>query len=122
MNKPIVIDSDFPVPFDCDDTLVIWDYPPEKLSECIYLKIDITEIPLLPHKKHIEELKKHKARGHRVIVWSAGGWEWANEVVKKLELEEFVDVVMSKPRWFYDDLPSTEFMPEINRIYHQITK
>jgi hypothetical protein len=62
-------------------------------------------------------MKKHKARGHKIVVWSAGGWEWAKSVVETLELTEIVDLVMSKPAWFYDDIPSSSFMPEHNRIY-----
>ena len=104
--------------FDCDDTLVSWgfvvDYPREDKMEfkdpsdgsSLYLKVI---------QEHVEALKLHKLRGHTVIVWSAGRADWAQEVVTKLGLNSHVDAVMSKPNWFYDDIPASEFMPEINR-------
>lgn len=105
--------------FDVDETLVLWssDIPYE---ERIFIDDGggITAY-VTPHRKHIEQLKNHKARGHAVIVWSAGGSEWANAVVNSLGLSQYVDVVMRKPTWYYDDLKSNEFMPEINRIYYK---
>jgi phosphoserine phosphatase len=59
----------------------------------------------------IEQLKKHKIRGHTIIVWSAGGSKWAAEAIKFLELEAYVDLVIEKPRWMYDDKQAEEFMP-----------
>lgn len=115
--------------FDCDDTLVMWNATSEQLEKdgvdftCPGSLVDIDndgneqfapewKARLLPHKKHIEQLKKHKMRGHTIIVWSAGGWDWASAVVKALGLENFVDLVISKPTWAYDDLQPSEFMPK----------
>jgi hydroxymethylpyrimidine pyrophosphatase-like HAD family hydrolase len=112
---------------DVDDTLVMWNATPEELEArgvdftcpgaLVTIDEDGTEgfAPewkqrLLPHRKHIEQLKKHKQRGHTVIVWSAGGYDWAAAVVKALGLETYVDLVISKPTWFYDDLTPDEFM------------
>ena len=64
---------------------------------------------------HVDLLKKHKARGKSIVVWSAGGYEWALAVVKALELETFVNLVMAKPTAYVDDLPCQEFMN--NRVY-----
>lgn len=47
-----------------------------------------------------------------MVVWSAGGWDWAEAVVKTLKLENFVDLVISKPTWTYDDLQPSEFIPK----------
>lgn len=100
--------------FDVDDTLVSWAYP------SVYLPIDGFmsfhdplggfDVMLLPIDKTIVDLKRLKAEGCTIIVWSAGGWEWAECVVKTLKLEEYVDCVMSKPSYYYDDIPCTEFM------------
>jgi hydroxymethylpyrimidine pyrophosphatase-like HAD family hydrolase len=112
---------------DVDDTLVMWNATPDELEArgvdftcpgaLVTIDEDGTEgfAPewkqrLLPHRKHIEQLKKHKQRGHTVIVWSAGGYDWAAAVVKALGLETYVDLVISKPTWFYDDLTPDEFM------------
>lgn len=67
--------------------------------------------------RHVRAIKEHAHRGHKIVVWSAGGAKWAEQVVKELELEKYVDVCMAKPSWFYDDKRAEEFMPEINRVY-----
>lgn len=105
--------------FDVDDTLVSWDYHhgfpgPNKLefedpSDGSVLYLEIIQ-------ENIDALINHKAiRKHTVVVWSAGGADWAEEVVRKLCLSKYVDVIMSKPTWFYDDLPAGEFMEEKDR-------
>jgi phosphoserine phosphatase len=126
----IVIPCKNAVFFDVDDTLIFWNATPEELEErgveitCPGSLIDIdqdgteTFAPawkalLLPHRKHIEQLKKHKMRGHTVVVWSAGGWDWAKAVVETLQLQNFVDLVISKPVWAYDDLQPGEFIPKV---------
>ena len=106
------------VAFDCDETLVLWSSL-KPLEERIHIEAGEISAYVWPHKKHIEQLKKHKARDHRIIVWSAGGYAWAEAVVKALELDSYVDVVMTKFQWYYDDLKSEEFMPEINRVYYK---
>lgn len=115
--------------FDVDDTLVMWNATPEQLEqrgvdfECPGSLVDIDndgnesfapawKTRLLPHRYHIEQLKKHKMRGHTIVVWSAGGWDWAAAVIKALGLESFVDLVISKPTWAYDDLQPNEFIPK----------
>lgn len=107
--------------FDVDDTLVMWsphDVPEELHDDYLILndggKHNVT---VYPHRKHVEVIKQFKARGHNVVVWSQGGSDWAETVVKALGLEELIDLVVTKPNWFADDLPSTAFMPEANRIW-----
>jgi FMN phosphatase YigB (HAD superfamily) len=102
------------VAFDCDDTLVMWDRDmmfDESAKGVIEFKDpyqkDISYL-LKPHKKHIQKLKGYKNSGWTVMVWSAGGWGWAKTVVETLGLEKHVDIVMSKPRYCYDDLPVGE--------------
>lgn len=110
--------------YDCDDTLVMWD---DKFREPhkdeftgkeaipIFDPNDRSVNYLIPHQRHIELLKKHHGRGYHVVVWSGGGFEWAESVVKTLGLEEFVDDVYTKPCKFVDDLPATEVLG--TRIY-----
>lgn len=120
--------------FDVDDTLVMWNATQQELDargvwfECppSTWTVDPTDphsvpapVPawqerLLPHRYHIEQLKKHKIRGHTIVVWSAGGYDWAAAVVKALKLEEYVDLVISKPIWAYDDLQPNEFIPKVS--------
>lgn len=122
----IVLPCDQLVFFDVDDTLVVWSPTKEQLDKhgidikCPggYVLLDgelVQSGPwterFVPHRKHMEQLKKHKARGHTIVVWSAGGWDWAQVAVKALGLEPYVDLVISKPTWSYDDKKPEEFMP-----------
>ena len=123
----IVIPSKQIVYCDVDGTLVLWDPTPEQsekfgidiTSPCSFSIIDGEAIPtgtwtarLVPHNVHIEQLKRFKMRGHTVVVWSAGGWDWCKVVVEALRIEPYVDLVISKPTWVMDDLPASEFMPK----------
>lgn len=128
-DRMIVVPCKNAVFFDIDDTVAMWNATPVELMTrgieitCPGSLVSIDEdgtqgfAPewkqlLLPHRRHIEQLKKHKMRGHTVIVWSAGGYDWAAAVVKAFGLESFVDLVISKPTWMYDDLQPAEFMPK----------
>lgn len=133
MDKMLILECNQPTYFDVDDTLVKWNRAKASDPNAIAIQcptsrqsrvLDENGIEtdglvkeegswveyLAPHKVHIEHLKLHKLRGHTVIVWSAGGWEWAEAVVKALKLEKYVDLVIEKPVWFYDDLTPNEFM------------
>lgn len=99
--------------FDCDSTLVMWEGDvsfegKEKSVIEIKCPYDNGVIRLLPHSKHVQMLIGHARTGWSVVVWSAGGWEWAEAVVKALGVEQYVDIVMSKPVYAYDDLPLSE--------------
>ncbi len=123
----IVIPGDTIVYVDCDDTLIFWSSTPEELETkgvdfmCEgslvsrhgqVRSVETYTVRLVPHRKHIEQIKKHKARGHTVVVWSQGGFSWGETVVRTLGLEAYVDLVIAKPLWLYDDLPASEFMPK----------
>lgn len=112
-----VIGTDTTVYFDCDDTLIMWNSGGNEKNLVSVTSNGMTQ-RLKPHRRHIENLKKHKFRGHTVVVWSAGGVDWAKSVVKSLKLDKYVDLVIAKPRWVYDDLSPDEFIPPSNRIYH----
>lgn len=93
-----VIKSTRSVFFDVDDTLALWEGSSYS-----------------GHQRHIEMMAKFKERGHTVVVWSAGGAEWAVSVCEELGIEDLVDYVMDKPSWYVDDLPSSVWMK--NPIY-----
>ena len=102
------------VMFDVDDTLVMWDwreYSPdgEGTIDIVNTECNVIEC-VLPHYRHIQLLKQFKARGHTVIVWSQGGHSWAENVVKALQLQDLVDIVMDKPTWYVDDLSAQVFL------------
>jgi hypothetical protein len=105
-----VIENDRTVYIDCDDTLVMWpkDYKKKKKGrvKCIdhYNK---TVNYLIPHKKHINLLKAYKGRGFFCVAWTAAGSLWFLEVIKQLKLEKYVDLVITKPEKYVDDLDSS---------------
>jgi predicted phosphatase len=104
--------------FDVDDTLIMWVKTENfDLREKVSIKspYDDTINHVFKHKGHIKILKDKKARGSLIVVWSAGGFAWAEAVVKALELENYVDFCMTKPSSYVDDKQAQEIMGE--RIY-----
>ena len=103
--------------FDVDDTLVIWEYTDSmETVTCNNYGKDVT---LGIHKPHLEQLKKFKERGWVIVVWSQGGAEWAEEVVTKLGIENWVDLVITKPRYIFDDLETRYWMPHRRYIHYE---
>ncbi len=66
--------------------------------------------------KHIELLKHHKSNGYEITVWSKNEWAWAEQVVKSLNLVDWVDKVESKFDKHVDDRTTIEAVVG-NRIY-----
>lgn len=97
-----VISNNHIVCFDVDDTLVMWNGGKGA-------NMSVEGYPVKPHDGHIKEMMKFKARGQYVIVWSAGGSSWAHTAVKLLGLEPYVDLVMAKPMWMFDDMQPTDW-------------
>ena len=113
-----VLHSTRSVWYDVDNTLVfsLREYPHQISNEIV----KINGRKFWVHLPHVETIKDFKARGHTVVVWSAGGSEWAETVVKSLNLEEYIDLVISKPDWIWDDKEPEEFMPK--RFYYDINE
>jgi len=102
--------------FDVDQTLVLWGKIKKKHKVvAITCPHSGEQYYLRPHKGHIKILKDRKSRGSFITVWSAGGFAWAEAVVKALDLTQHVDLIMSKPHAYVDDKKAEEFMGE--RIY-----
>ena len=116
---------------DCEDTLVMWDLPEDMmLNDDALVTVSCREHSdrLYPNKYNIELIKKMAKRGHEIIIWSGGGQEWAEAVVKALNLEEFVSGVIQKPTYFIDDIADPKhwmgkhgyFDSDGNRSGHQM--
>ena len=109
MKTPFLLESDRVAFFDVDDTLILWAEDSQTgshmLTDAMGGRVWVT-----PNLPVIQELKRHKARGHAVVVWSQGGYEWAKKAVDLLYLNSYVDVVACKPTWYWDDLPAQEWM------------
>jgi hydroxymethylpyrimidine pyrophosphatase-like HAD family hydrolase len=89
--------------FDVDDTLVMWNNI-EGASASVKITCRGIDSYLTPNKYNIELLKKMSSRGHAIVVWSGGGSDWCEAVVKALELEQYVHVITGKPQYYIDDL------------------
>lgn len=98
----LVFKNDMNFYCDVDDTLIMWAKNGHTWTA---------------HNPHIELLKRAKVRGQMVIVWSAGGGEWAAKACKMLGIEEYVDICIRKPMWWVDDLSANEILIKHNRIY-----
>lgn len=71
-------------------------------------------------------LREEYSRGSFIIVWSKGGFSWAEAVIKTLHFEEYVDIIMSKPYVYFDDKDVDEWLKDRvwihpNTVYKQTT-
>lgn len=104
-----ILDKSRVVMIDVDDTICIWTPTPEHLQQdhSFQMGTGKFQFPVTPHKFHLEFIRKLKVQGYGIVVWSAGGEEWALQAVQKLGIEDLVDIVMSKPVLLLDDMPTT---------------
>lgn len=112
-----IIKNDSIICFDVDETLVMHISKEEatKTQTAIYMKDERTSVDYYfrPNQIHINILKSNHVRGRLVIVWSAAGYEWAKMIVDLLELNQYVDFVMTKPIGYVDDNSWDSFCPRI---------
>jgi len=113
--------------FDVDDTLIYWDDETlcsqiKDLSEQVTINLNGLVLRRYVIQENVREIMLQKASGCHVVVWSASGSQWAEAVVKALALEDFVDVVISKPYKYYDDKSSSEWMPAKRRHFGELFK
>lgn len=112
-----VVDNDHVIAFDVDDTLIMWVWDQEErakhIEDMVPVGTDTYQTLVLPNKNHIELLKRYKAKGKIIIVWSQSGNQWAASVIKALGLEAHVDFVFTKPEKYVDDLDANEWMTRV---------
>jgi len=96
--------------FDVDDTLVEWKEYGD--GPKVTITMDGIESVKAVLEQHVEEIQLQKKSGANIIVWSAGGSRWAEAVVKALEIEDYVDAVLTKPDRIYDDKDPSDWMPK----------
>jgi predicted phosphatase len=108
-----VIRNEYITMWDIDDTLVMHEKP-INLNDEVIIKDPIgmigTEIRLRKNLPMIRLMKEEKARGSTIIVWSRGGYQWAENVIKALKLEGYVTLILSKPLAYFDDKPVEEWL------------
>lgn len=99
-----VIDKELIVTIDVDQTLLFWTEPTiGGIGKLAIPFTDNTTVYLTPHHYHVELVKRYKQRGYLTIVWSANGYSHALAAVEALKLQDYVDIVMSKPTKYMDD-------------------
>jgi len=96
--------------FDVDDTLIMWSGSFDFVT--IVDPHTGVRMEVSTNRNNITLLKEKASRGFKVIVWSQGGYAWAEAVVKALGLESQVDYVMSKPTTYVDDLTVNTWFPQ----------
>lgn len=102
----LILDSDNPIYFDVDETLIFWKTdqdPNDVVIKIVNPYQSFKYIEVVPHLRNIEMLKDNKGKGRSVIVWSAGGVFWAKNVVEALNIQSYVDLILPKPVMYADD-------------------
>jgi len=105
-----VIDNEHTVFVDVDGTLIL---PYDTNYDIVKVKDPVTGnyLKFRPHHAMIRLLIEEAARGSYIVVWSRGGNQWARAVIEGLMLESHVDVVMTKPMVYFDDVDIKEWLP-----------
>lgn len=105
----IVTENELIVWCDVDSTLI------RKLDYEYGLKLDYYGQPYfaIPIKSNIEFMKSLKARGCHIIVHSNNGHKWAEQVVRALKLENYVDEIKTKPFKVLDDEIASKWIPTV---------
>jgi predicted phosphatase len=109
-----VIKNESIVCFDVDDTLILHKDPKNGTVSLVVPNPYAEDHPyeVWVHTNHVRFIKEQKARGRCVIVWSAAGYRWAETIIGLLDLEEYVDYVITKPVMCVDDLEPSEYLPK----------
>lgn len=95
--------------FDVDGTLISYD--PSSDFKLYDIVTNIKSIRYMPNDNNIRLLMEKKSRGCTIVVWSQGGFDHAVNVVRALNLEQYVDYCMTKPAGIVDDLEPSEWLP-----------
>lgn len=111
----VTIKSEQNVFFDVDGTLIV--NPGEGAGRLISVLDPVTDNYILmeAHEPNIRLLLEESHRGSYVVVWSRGGYEWASNVLKALNLTNKVQLVMTKPFVYFDDIPVEQWLT--NRVF-----
>lgn len=112
------LDGDRVLMVDVDDTLVMWnvsEYRAKDDPNYKFVQLDSGAITVLENKKNINTLIKFKKLGYTVVVWSQSGKDWAEKVVNALDINQYVDLIMTKPSYYLDDLDASAWMHRLWR-------
>lgn len=100
--------------YDIDDTVLLWDDKSRDLTAdtkdrlVVICPYDGKPYSFNVHQRHVDFIKREKAKGSYVIAWSRSEAPWAEAAVLALGLEPYTDLVLSKPGKILDDKKDTE--------------
>lgn len=97
--------------FDVDGTLIEWDFCEKDDEGSIELSYEGEIFYKKQISGNIKQLMNHYLSGNNVVVWSAGGGEWASKVVKALKIDKYVSCTLTKPDFYFDDKDVAEWFP-----------
>ena len=98
--------------FDVDDTLLSWAVCDKGDKDAVLINNNGHKFYKKAIYPNIEAIREHHRAGHLVVVWSAGGAGWAEVVIKSLKLTNYVDLILTKPDYYYDDKDAIEWFPK----------
>lgn len=104
---------------DVDDTIIQWNCSTVEAGHLLLQGPD-TSFIVRPIEQHITLIKELRTVGWQIVVWSQGGSDHAERVVKLLGIENLVDLIVSKPTVYVDDIPFEQQC--IKRIYKVVLK
>lgn len=124
------IENENPEPFDVDGCIIYHaDISTIPDSERIKISDVVTggTVTVGINRPMVRLLMESKSRGSYVMVWSRSGHRWATDVITALGIMDHVDIIMSKPKVYFDDTPVSDWLKdrvfiEPNVIYKQQTK
>jgi len=114
----ITIKNEYIVGCDIDDTLVM--HTMGDILDRVLVDDPVREgckIIVYKNNPMIRLIKEEAARGAHIIFWSAGGYQWASNVIDALGLRKQVKnaIIMTKPCSYCDDKDVKEWLSR--RIY-----
>lgn len=98
-------------PFDIDGCLIV-DKDASTSKANVYDVVSGNYIKVGVNQSMVRLLLEEYQRGSYILVWSRSGWEWAANVIRALDLEKYVDRVMSKPTIYFDNEPVENWMKD----------
>lgn len=112
--KMLINKSENNIMVDIDGTL-IEHLPPDQLDKAkrivkLFDPISGSDITVAVNEPMVRLVMEEYHRGSCITVWSRGGWQWATDVIRSLELEPFVYEVRTKPLVYFDDVPVEEWL------------
>jgi hydroxymethylpyrimidine pyrophosphatase-like HAD family hydrolase len=90
---------------DIDDTLLFWDKDLRD-ERGLWINGDW----FVPNTPMCAKLRRLKARGHVIILWSRAGGDWARDAALALKIDDIVDYCFGKPVITIDDSEPNTWM------------